>query len=130
MSKLYFAYGANINKDSMRIRCPDAQPIRPIILRDWELVFYSHASVEPKNGAIVHGVLWEITPECEESLDIYEGFPIYYTKVDYIQDDEEFFFYEMNSHRSGTPSPRYVNDINDAYKSWGIDHHIAIQNYF
>ena len=34
----------------------------------------------PKNGSVVHGLLWSITPLCEQALDRYEGYPCHYTK--------------------------------------------------
>ena len=34
----------------------------------------------PKNGSVVHGLLWSITPLCEQALDRYEGYPRHYTK--------------------------------------------------
>jgi gamma-glutamylcyclotransferase (GGCT)/AIG2-like uncharacterized protein YtfP len=117
---LYFAYGANLHLGQMSWRCPKATAHRSFILRDWELKFYSHATIEPKKGATVAGVLWEITPECELSLDAFEGYPSYYTKRTWIQDDVQFFFYEMTSPKSGRPSPGYVLDIRDSYTFWQL----------
>jgi gamma-glutamylcyclotransferase (GGCT)/AIG2-like uncharacterized protein YtfP len=117
---LYFAYGANMHPDAMRWRCPQATAHRAFILRDWELKFYSHATIEPKKDATVAGVLWEITLECEQSLDAFEGYPNYYTKRTWIQDDVQFFFYEMTSPKSGRPSDGYVLDIAESYAFWQL----------
>lgn len=117
---LYFAYGANISKDAMRYRCPDAISIGPFILKDWELKFYNHATIEPKFGASVPGVLWRLTEMCETTLDIFEGFPIYYKKRLWDQDDYEFFFYEMNDPCHGEPNPYYVNGIREGYEDWNL----------
>ena len=38
------------------------------------------ATVEPKKGACVYGLLWELTDKCEASLDRYEGYPRLYIK--------------------------------------------------
>lgn len=80
---LYFAYGANLNKNSMAHRCPDAKPVGRGSLIGWERVFRRVADiVESRNPASeVHGALWEITKDCERSLDRFEGFPRFYTKV-------------------------------------------------
>jgi hypothetical protein len=43
--RLYLAYGANMNMESMAWRCPNARPVCNYILRDWELKFYSHANI-------------------------------------------------------------------------------------
>jgi hypothetical protein len=84
---LYFAYGANMCRDAMQFRCPDAQSRGAFLLRNWELQFYCHATIEPRSGSAVAGVLWALTPECEYSLDRFEGFPDYYTKRTWQQDD-------------------------------------------
>jgi gamma-glutamylcyclotransferase (GGCT)/AIG2-like uncharacterized protein YtfP len=120
LKNLYFAYGANMHPGAMQWRCPAAQAQQAFVLRDWELKFYSHATIEPRQGAQVAGVLWEITPECELSLDTFEGYPSYYTKRTWIQDGVQFFFYEMTNPKSGTPSKGYVLDIRDSYAFWQL----------
>jgi gamma-glutamylcyclotransferase (GGCT)/AIG2-like uncharacterized protein YtfP len=120
MPNLYFAYGANMHPGHMSWRCPSAQAHRAFILRDWELKFYNHATIEPRKGAEVAGVLWTITDACEQSLDAFEGFPSYYTKRTWIQDGAQFFFYEMTDPKSGRPSPGYVQDIRDSYEFWQL----------
>ena len=80
---LYLAYGSNLNKKQMSKRCPKAKPIGPIILSGYKLEFRRVATIkhtkkiEDKLGC----GLWEITKDCEKSLDIYEGFPIVYSKI-------------------------------------------------
>ena len=125
---LYFAYGANMHPGQMEWRCPKALASRSFILRDWELRFYSHATIEPKKGAQVAGVLWEITPDCELSLDAFEGYPSYYTKRTWIQDDTQFFFYEMTTPKSGKPSEGYVLDIQDSYEFWQLPKDLLTQS--
>lgn len=120
MPNLYFAYGANLNPDNMAWRCPAAQAQRTFVLQDWQLRFYNHATIEPEPGAQVGGVLWQITAECEASLDAFEGFPHYYTKRTWIQDDVQFFFYEMTDPKSGQPSVDYVQDIAASHVFWNI----------
>jgi gamma-glutamylcyclotransferase (GGCT)/AIG2-like uncharacterized protein YtfP len=119
-NNLYFAYGANMHPGHMSWRCPNALAHRAFILRDWELKFYNHATIEPRKGAEVAGVLWTITDACEQSLDAFEGFPSYYTKRTWIQDGVQFFFYEMTDPKSGRPSPGYVQDIRDSYEFWQL----------
>jgi gamma-glutamylcyclotransferase len=120
MNSLYFAYGANMHPGHMSWRCPGAQAQGAFVLRDWELKFYSHATIEPRPGATVAGVLWEITEACEQSLDAFEGFPHYYTKRTWRQDGVQFMFYEMNSPKSGRPSEGYVLDIAESYSFWQL----------
>ena len=79
---LYFAYGSNLDLEQMAQRCPDAEIVGPVKLENYELRFRGSgfATVAPQEGSIVHGLLWKITPQCEQSLDRYEGYPRYYTK--------------------------------------------------
>ena len=83
---LYFAYGSNINLQQMAVRCPDAKVVEPAVLENYELLFrgndraFGVATIRPKEDGLVHGLLWKITPECERSLDLYEGFPHLYEK--------------------------------------------------
>lgn len=78
--RLYFAYGSNINLNQMDHRCPDATVVGPVALENYELLFRrgGFATIAPKEGGKVHGLLWSITLECERSLDMYEGYPRFY----------------------------------------------------
>lgn len=79
---LYFAYGSNIDLEQMARRCPAAQVVGPVTLENYELAFRGSgfATIVPKRGSVVHGLLWSITPLCEQALDRYEGYPCHYTK--------------------------------------------------
>lgn len=121
---LYFAYGANMNQDNMAWRCPQATNPRPYILRDWCLKFYTHATVEHSPGDSVWGILWDISPDCERSLDLFEGFPVYYAKRNWRQGRDRLMFYEMAQYRQGQPSRGYIEDIRSVYRYFGqpFDH--------
>ena len=79
---LYFAYGSNINLEQMEQRCPDAQIVGAVTLENYELRFRGHgfATVAPKNGNAVHGLMWKLPPASEQALDRYEGYPRHYIK--------------------------------------------------
>lgn len=84
-TKIYAAYGSNMNIKQMAIRCPKAKVIGTGILKDYKLTFRGLgrggvANVEQSKGSNVPIVLWEITSECEVALDRYEGYPSLYTK--------------------------------------------------
>jgi gamma-glutamylcyclotransferase (GGCT)/AIG2-like uncharacterized protein YtfP len=119
-TRLYFAYGANMNMDSMAWRCPGARPIGAFTLKDWELEFYSHANIRENTGRGVPGVLWAITAECEASLDAFEGFPDYYTKRSWMQNDQHIMFYEMAGFKQGQPGQGYIDDIRSSYHYWHL----------
>jgi len=130
LKNLYFAYGANMHPEAMSWRCPKARASQAVILRDWELKFYSHATIEHKPGSQVAGVLWEITEDCEQNLDMFEGFPSYYTKRTWIQDGVQFFFYEMTSPKSGRPSEGYVLDIAESYRFWQLPQSLLTESLY
>ncbi len=50
---IYFAYGSNLNRAEMGIRCPDAEPLVPAELVDWRLTFRGVADIEPAGGRTV-----------------------------------------------------------------------------
>lgn len=85
-TKLYFAYGSNMNLKQMAYRCPKAQVLGRAVLTDYSLIFRGNskgngvASIQPEKGARVEGVLWAVTPLCQASLDLYEGYPHLYGK--------------------------------------------------
>lgn len=85
-ARLYFAYGSNINLDQMAMRCPNAEVVAPVTLNGYRLLFrgnsssYGVATIAPDPVHQVKGLLWKLTPECERSLDRYEGYPTFYEK--------------------------------------------------
>ena len=78
--KYYVAYGSNLSVDQMAHRCPDATIVGTGVLKDWELVFRVHATIEPRQGSTVPVLVWAISERDEARLDRYEGYPRYYVK--------------------------------------------------
>jgi hypothetical protein len=72
--KLYFAYGANLNLQGMRFRCPAARPVSAFLLHDWQLAFSGVATIQPQLGASVPGALWEITQSVKTTWMCSKGF--------------------------------------------------------
>ena len=131
--RLYFAYGSNINLDQMERRCPNAQVVGPVVLENYKLLFRSNtrnagvATIRPNKGRKVHGLLWKITPECEKSLDIYEGYPRLYEKEDMTVRDssgQEFtvMAYVMTDmcKEPAIPSDHYYRGIETGYRQNGL----------
>jgi hypothetical protein len=125
MEKLYIAYGSNLNLAQMVARCPSSRVYAQGVLNNWELAYRgnktnSHATIIRKQGAIVPVLVWEIQPEDEEQLDIYEGYPYYYFKKDimiYINGKKKkAMVYIMNENQlPGKPSDRYIQTILQGY---------------
>jgi hypothetical protein len=118
--KLYFAYGANLNLQGMRFRCPAARPVSAFLLHDYRLAFSGVATVQPCPGATVSGALWEITDNCEDNLDVFEGFPFLYSKIYLTQGNQEFMAYVMNDDPPAGPSRSYFNTIREGYQDWDL----------
>ena len=87
----YIAYGSNMVEEQMAYRCPNATVLMPVVLSGYELTYRAGgvATVIPKKDSEVLGLMWSITPECEKSLDRYEGYPNFYHKTDVAVTDPE-----------------------------------------
>lgn len=127
MSKLYLAYGANTNFDSMKHRCPAARYICNITLNHHQLVFRGVADVVPNRGSKVECALWLITEECEESLDRFEGFPTLYVKryvTTHVKGRKHrVMLYVMRGQRAleqAQPSAGYERTLRDGYRDCGM----------
>ncbi len=72
---LHFAYGSNMSRELMRPRCPGAREAGPAILEQHRFMVMAegYASVVPCAGAVVHGLLWRLTPRHLAVLGRYEG---------------------------------------------------------
>lgn len=133
-TRLYFAYGSNINLDQMAYRCPSATVIGPVTLEGYELTFRGRAdgsgvaNIEPKQDAAVPGLLWTITPDCERALDRYEGAPRLYVQQDVTVRDARGKEYEVMAYvmtdlfrEPAMPSLFYFQGIRDGYAQNGMD---------
>jgi hypothetical protein len=126
---LYIAYGSNMNVRQMASRCPKAKPVGPILLKGWRLVMKRVADVEPDPQAIIPAALWKITAACEQALDLYEGFPNFYTKhrlrIDLNSGRRARpMLYRMSNPemRAVTPSlEAYLWAVAEGYRDFGFD---------
>lgn len=132
MSKLYIAYGSNLNLKQMALRCPTATIYTTGMLIDWTLSFKSmggsaYATIEPLVGSRIPVVVWKIDKASEYSLDLYEGYPTFYHKsfVDVLLNDSETIkgmAYIMNEKAVfGIPSKSYISTIEQGYIDNGLD---------
>ena len=125
MKQLYFSYGMNTNLAQMARRCPQAVSLGAAVLPGFRFEFKSFATVVADYEMDTVGVVWEISDDCEDALDILEGFPVYYTKqivtvlidgtphtaMTYLMYPEEVL---------GMPSNSYYNLVADGYEEHGI----------
>ena len=127
--RLYFAYGSNINLEQMAHRCPDARAVGPAVLENYELLFRrgGYATIMPCEGGKVHGLLWSLTPECERSLDVYEGYPRFYGKQTVAVRDSQgrelsvmAYIMDERYREPILPSTTYYNGILEGYRRNGL----------
>ena len=126
MTRLYIAYGSNLNIEQMKYRCPTAKIYDTGFLENWELIYRgsrtgAYASIRRKKGEKTPIVVWDIQPEDELNLDRYEGFPIFYYKQNVIanlsQGRKKAMVYIMNPRaKTGAPSMSYIKTITQGYK--------------
>ena len=116
----YFAYGSNMNLDQMAYRCPAAFVVENVKLDGYRLTFCGRGKGR--------GVLWKITPECEKSLDFYEGYPHLYGKEPVLVQGKdgvkrEVMAYTMNApykDQPAIPSDLYFMGIVEGCHQNGI----------
>ena len=130
-SRLYIAYGSNLNLGQMARRCPTAKVVGTAAMKNWRLRFRGSyggavATVERFKGGSVSVLVWELQPQDEGALDIYEGWPqLYHKKTVRIMLNGKrvnAMIYIMNKeYPYGRPGAGYFNIIRDGYISAGFD---------
>ncbi len=123
----YIAYGSNMERKQMELRCPGAKMIGIGYISGYRLEFYRNATVE-KSGNTKDRVpvaVWDIDQQDELNLDCYEGFPDYYFK-DYIpvcMEDGSIvtgMIYLMKEIRYLPPNRHYYDGIANTYRDLGL----------
>lgn len=136
-TKLYLAYGSNLNLGQMAHRCPDSQVAGRAQLPGYRLLFRgrpgnAHATIEESEGRTVPVLLWKVSVRDEALLDRYEGYPYYYDKVQipveldgktvsamaYVMQPE----FDLNK-----PSSSYLHTIREGYQAAGFDQAVLDQ---
>jgi len=135
--KLYFAFGSNMDRGQMAVRCPSATEFGAAAAYGWRLEFRGWSSgrqgavatVIPRQRAVVHGLLWLVSEAEMQRLDLYEGAPWYYGRhqvevstasgrptwaTTYILNPEHAL-------PGCKPNPDYAMIIAQAYRDLGLD---------
>ena len=130
-TKIYAAYGSNLNHVQMRGRCPEAKYLGSAMLKNQNLLFcgqpdHSFATIKTMAGKEVPIGLWEISARDEKSLDRYEGYPHFYHKtvLPVTLDGEEVhaMVYIMDlAMPAGLPSVMYYDIVEKGYRDCGLN---------
>ena len=83
---LYFAYGSNLLRSQMSERCPEHRFECLAILADYRFLIgeRGYATIEPSVWDSVHGVVYQLSPSDEETLDRCEGVSSGCYRKDYL----------------------------------------------
>jgi len=130
-SRLFAAYGADLNRTVMAKHCPTAKLIGSAVLKNYRLSFRGSkagalATIEKAKGGSVSALLWEISPQDEAALDRWIGVPELYRKVTIkvLRDDTQVdaLIYRLVSGKpKNKPSAFYYSSLLEGYRSAGFD---------
>ncbi len=117
--RLYFAYGSNMWPEQMHQRCPRAKAVGAATLANFAFQINERgvATIRPESRSLVHGVLWRISPTCEESLDGFEGVASGLYRKERIRVEggdgkmQSALVYIDQRNRSGLPRPGYLTRV-------------------
>lgn len=124
---LYFAFGSNLCPEQMKRRCPGAREVGPATLAGHELAFGRMAgrddgvaTVVPRKGSSVRGVLWSMTPRDVARLDGFEGHPGVYVRSPVVVRTGKtrigaFLYVNAREWRLVPPSVDYLSRITRQY---------------
>lgn len=120
---LYFAYGSNLNKKEMKMRCPNSRPMGVLTLKDWQLMFRVYLTIEQKEGMEVPIAVWDVPEEDIKALDEYEGYPSLYRKEKMSIDGKEGIIYIMNNEDIPymLPQHTYFYRCRHGYEDFGFN---------
>lgn len=126
----YVAYGSNINQNQMAYRCPTAIVYGRGLVKDYRLVFNTHADIIPEIGCEVPVLVWDITSDTEwATLDRYEGVKGGYYERQTVRvemehgEEVDAIVYVMCEQRKGfmLPYRQYWDGIVEGYEWQGMD---------
>lgn len=142
--KLYLAYGSNLDTAQMKRRCPGARAVGETDISG-KLVFRGSRSgyyltVIPAETGEVPVAVWQVTPDDEARLDMYEGCPAFYRKVTIPVEywdfrnrswaEAEAFIYALPlSAPAGLPRTSYLNTCLRGYEEFGFNPVLLFEAY-
>ncbi len=124
---LHFAYGSNMSRRVMRRHAPDAEPVGAARLPGYRFVIAAngYASVAPRRGGTVHGVLWRLTPRDRVTLDAWESvaageYGVAILPVVHAGHRRGALVYVARRRRAGAAKPGYMEVVIAAAREWQL----------
>jgi hypothetical protein len=122
---LHFAYGSNMSRAQMGVRCPGARALGTATLKHWRFIIGvdGHGSIAPQPGAIVRGVLWRVGVRDLAAINAYENLDsgLYLRRIIAVRYGASLLpalVYILRRHGEGTPRPGYVHLVVEAARDW------------
>ncbi|MDD4984665.1 MAG: gamma-glutamylcyclotransferase [Dehalococcoidales bacterium] len=128
----YFAYASNLNRKQMQERCPESKPRFTATLHHYQLVFTGWsrtwrggvATIRSFRGEKVRGGIYEVSAECLNRLDKFEGSD--YQRLNVIVNNEDnepveaVTYINNRQAQESKPSAEYLAIIRQGYKDWRL----------
>jgi hypothetical protein len=113
--RLYAAYGSNMCRDQMAVRCPAARPVGTATLAGWRFRInrdgFATLVADPASRA--HVLVWELDATDEANLDVYEEVAtgMYRKSAIEVPSQGEALIYLAADAAIGRPQPGYLERI-------------------
>jgi gamma-glutamylcyclotransferase (GGCT)/AIG2-like uncharacterized protein YtfP len=124
---LHFAYGSNMSRALMGARCPGAEALGTATLAGWRFVINPEGfgSIAPRQGSLVHGVLWRLTARDLAAINAYESVDtgLYIRRRLPVRCGERqttALVYITRRQGEGTPRPGYIALVVAAAREWEL----------
>ena len=133
----YIAYGSNISKKQMAVRCPGATPVDIQILKGYRLDSHQYLTIEKDPNYSTPVVIWKINRENEKTLDKREGVHSGIYRKEYLSllidgNEQKCLVYIMNDlpwRRNVLPSKEYLDTCLDGYRDFDLDTNILLESF-
>ncbi len=124
---LHFAYGSNMSRALMQMRCPGATALGTGTLAGWRFLVTPDGvgSIAPRPGALVHGVLWRLGPRDLAAINAYEALDsgLYFRRrLPVLRGGrrESALVYIARREGEGRPRPAYIGVVVEAAREWAL----------
>jgi gamma-glutamylcyclotransferase (GGCT)/AIG2-like uncharacterized protein YtfP len=124
---LYFAYGSNMSRHLMGLRCPGAVSCGPATREGYEFFINTsgHGSIRPAPGRRVHGVVWRLAARHVAALNNYEGIDtgLYRRLMASVRTGDGMrsaLVYVTNDTGKGRPHSAYMPLVIAAARDWAF----------
>jgi hypothetical protein len=124
---LHFAYGSNMSRALMAMRCPGARPLGTVSLAGWRFIVNPDGvgSIAPRSGALLRGVLWRVDLRDLAAINAYEGIDsgLYLRRVLPVRHGKRLrpaLVYIARRPGEGAARPGYISLVVEAAREWGL----------